>query len=120
MAASPTIRRRVPPLVAVAITAILALGACAERPVEPGTTSMDGLLLLTGDLGEDAQNALLAAGPLPRVDVVKVAHHGSRDQSPAFYAAAAAAYGVVSVGAGNDYGHPTRRLLGILGHPADR
>jgi hypothetical protein len=50
MAASPTIRRRVPPLVAVAITAILALGACAERPVEPGTTSMDGLLLLTGDL----------------------------------------------------------------------
>jgi competence protein ComEC len=70
--------------------------------------------LLTGDLGEEAQNAVLAAGPLPRVDVVKVAHHGSADQSPAFYTAAAASFGVVSVGAGNDYGHPTRRLLGIL------
>ncbi|GAA4744823.1 hypothetical protein GCM10025783_15740 [Amnibacterium soli] len=70
--------------------------------------------LLTGDLGEEAQNALLAAGPLPGVDVVKVAHHGSADQSPAFYAAAGAVFGVISVGAGNDYGHPTRRLLGIL------
>ena len=71
-------------------------------------------LLTTGDLGEEAQDAVLAAGPLPRVDVVKVSHHGSSDQSPAFYAAAAAAYGIVSVGADNDYGHPTRRLLGIL------
>lgn len=30
--------------------AALALGACAERPVDSGTTSMDGLLVLTGDL----------------------------------------------------------------------
>ena len=50
MAASPTIRRRVPPLVAAAISAALAFGACTERPVDPGTQSMDGLLLLTGDL----------------------------------------------------------------------
>jgi competence protein ComEC len=91
-------------------------------PIEPGNpasitihvTGGGASLLLTGDLGEDAQNALLAAGPLPGVDVVKVAHHGSADQSPAFYAAAGAAYGIMSVGAGNDYGHPTRRLLGIL------
>ena len=91
-------------------------------PIEPGNpasitihvTGGGASLLLTGDLGEDAQNALLAAGALPRVDVVKVAHHGSRDQSPSFYAAAAAVYGIVSVGAGNDYGHPTGRLLGIL------
>jgi competence protein ComEC len=90
--------------------------------IEPGNpasltlhvTGGDASLLLTGDLGEEAQNALLAAGPLPRTDVVKVAHHGSADQSPAFYAAAHAAFGIVSVGAGNDYGHPTRRLLGIL------
>jgi competence protein ComEC len=70
--------------------------------------------LFTGDLGEDAQNALLAAGPLPRVDVVKVAHHGSADQSPAFYAAAGAAVGLMGVGAHNDYHHPTARLLRIL------
>jgi competence protein ComEC len=77
-------------------------------------TGGDASVLLTGDLGEDAQNALLAAGPLPHADVVKVAHHGSADQSPAFYLAAGAAFGVISAGAGNDYGHPTRRLLGIL------
>jgi competence protein ComEC len=70
--------------------------------------------LLTGDLGEDAQNALLAAGPLPHVDVVKVAHHGSADQSPAFYAAAGASVGLISCGLHNDYGHPTARLLRIL------
>lgn len=90
--------------------------------VEPGNAASVTLhvtgggasLLLTGDLGEEAQDALLEAGPLPRVDVVKVAHHGSSDQSPAFYAAAGAVLGVVSVGADNDYGHPTRRLLRIL------
>ena len=70
--------------------------------------------IFTGDLGEDAQNALLAAGPLPRVDVVKVAHHGSSDQSPAFYATVQATLGIVSVGVDNDYGHPTARLLRIL------
>lgn len=90
--------------------------------VEPGNAASVTVLvtgggasvLTTGDLGEDAQNALLAAGPLPRVDLIKVAHHGSADQSPAFYAATGAALGVISVGADNDYGHPTARLLGIL------
>jgi competence protein ComEC len=70
--------------------------------------------IFTGDLGEDAQNALLAAGPVPAVDVVKVAHHGSADQSPAFYAAVRASVGLISCGAGNDYHHPTARLLRVL------
>ncbi|MDQ1514106.1 MAG: competence protein ComEC [Microbacteriaceae bacterium] len=70
--------------------------------------------IFTGDLGEDAQNALLAAGPVPAVDVVKVAHHGSADQSPAFYAAIGASVGLISCGAGNDYHHPTARLLRVL------
>jgi competence protein ComEC len=70
--------------------------------------------LFTGDLGEDAQNALLDDGALPPVDVVKVAHHGSADQSPAFYAASGAAVGLMGVGAHNDYHHPTARLLRIL------
>ncbi len=89
--------------------------------IQPGnpasvTVVVHGTLtsLFTGDLGEAAQDALLAAGPLPRVDVVKVAHHGSADQSPAFYARLGAAVGVISVGVDNDYGHPTARLLGIL------
>lgn len=89
--------------------------------IEPGNPASITLLvrgrltsLFTGDLGEDAQNALLAAGALPRVDVMKVAHHGSADQSPAFYRAAAAEVGLVSVGRENEYGHPTARALRIL------
>ena len=50
MAATPTIRRRLLPLVALAIVAALALGACKDDPVDPGQASLDGLLLLTGDL----------------------------------------------------------------------
>lgn len=71
--------------------------------------------IFLGDLGEDAQNALLRASPPGRVDVVKVAHHGSSDQSALMYETLAARVGLISVGAGNTYGHPTQRLLDILG-----
>ena len=54
-----------------------------------------------------------AGRPAP-VDVVKVSHHGSADQSAALYARLDAAVGLIGVGADNDYGHPTERLLGIL------
>nr|WP_276512192.1 ComEC/Rec2 family competence protein [Cryobacterium roopkundense] len=71
--------------------------------------------IFLGDLGEEAQNALLRASPPGRVDVVKVAHHGSADQSDALYETLAARLGLVSVGADNSYGHPTQRLLDTLG-----
>ncbi|QYF74761.1 hypothetical protein [Cryobacterium sp. PAMC25264] len=45
---------------------------------------------------------------------MKVAHHGSRDQSAALYAQLRASVGLVSVGADNGYGHPTRSLLDVL------
>jgi competence protein ComEC len=64
-----------------------------------------------GDLGEDAQNRLPLLG---RVDVVKVAHHGSSDQSEQLYQELGAAVGLIGVGADNGYGHPTDALLEIL------
>lgn len=70
--------------------------------------------LFLGDLGEQAQSLVLAAGPLPHVDVVKVSHHGSADQSARLYQSIRATVGVISVGANNDYGHPTQKLLNIL------
>ena len=70
--------------------------------------------IFLGDLDERAQNALLASGRVRPVDVVKVAHHGSADQSERLYDALRARIGLISVGAHNDYGHPTSRLLGIL------
>jgi competence protein ComEC len=77
---------------------------------------VDGCLssLFLGDLSEQAQARVLATGAVPRVDVVKVSHHGSADQSPRLYEEAAATVGVISVGADNDYGHPTDSLLAVL------
>jgi competence protein ComEC len=73
-----------------------------------------------GDLGKDAQNALDRVSAPGRVDVVKVAHHGSRDQSPEFYAELHATVGLISVGATNRYGHPTAALLDLLGSVGTR
>ncbi|MCU1481611.1 MAG: competence protein ComEC [Subtercola sp.] len=70
--------------------------------------------LFLGDLGEDSQGMVMAANALHHVDVVKVAHHGSADQSEALYQAISATVGIISVGMNNRYGHPTGRLLGIL------
>lgn len=70
--------------------------------------------LFLGDLGQESQSRLLGLGGLPRVDVVKVAHHGSRDQEPRLYAAVGAAVGLIGVGADNSYGHPTADLLDTL------
>jgi competence protein ComEC len=77
---------------------------------------LDSLFL--GDLGESDQAQLMAEGPLGAVDVVKVAHHGSGDQSAELYERVHARAGVISVGADNDYGHPNDRILEILSDAA--
>ncbi|GAA4369076.1 ComEC/Rec2 family competence protein [Actinomadura verrucosospora] len=69
--------------------------------------------LLAGDVELEAQRALEAS--VPRVQVLKVPHHGSRSQDPAFLAAAQASIALISVGARNDYGHPSGATLALLG-----
>ena len=49
-----------------------------------------------------------------RADILKVAHHGSAYQEPAFLDAVDPAVALVSVGTGNDYGHPNASLLSRL------
>jgi competence protein ComEC len=71
-------------------------------------------LLLTGDLGAEAEARLRRDGTNLRADVLKVPHHGSGDADPEFLAATGARLALVSVGADNTYGHPTPRLLGWL------
>ncbi len=46
--------------------------------------------------------------------MLKVAHHGSAFQAPEFLDAVAPAVALVSVGAGNPYGHPNAAVLGRL------
>ena len=84
---------------------VSAAGACSRG-------CLSGILL--GDLGQESQARLVGTGQVTPVDVVKVAHHGSSDQSSRLYETLHATVGLIGVGAGNDYGHPTAKLLGIL------
>ncbi|MBL8614066.1 MAG: ComEC/Rec2 family competence protein, partial [Deltaproteobacteria bacterium] len=70
-------------------------------------------ILFAGDVEERAERHL---GPrLPRVDVLKVAHHGSKTSShPPLVAAARPSFAVISCGVGNRYGHPHAEALGRL------
>ncbi|MFC9918892.1 ComEC/Rec2 family competence protein [Agromyces binzhouensis] len=67
-----------------------------------------------GDLGGAAQDAMRRATEVGRVDLVKVAHHGSADQSAELYGELGASVGLIGVGAENGYGHPTGSLLELL------
>jgi competence protein ComEC len=71
-------------------------------------------ILLTGDIEPEAQELLDRATTNLRVDVLKVPHHGSRYQDPAFLAGLGARLAVVSAGEGNDYGHPAPETLAVL------
>ncbi|HEV7949123.1 MAG TPA: ComEC/Rec2 family competence protein [Glaciihabitans sp.] len=71
--------------------------------------------MFLGDLGEQEQTRVLSLNPnRGQVDVVKVGHHGSADQSFALYSSLSARLGIISVGADNGYGHPAPRILSIL------
>ncbi|MEU8704802.1 ComEC/Rec2 family competence protein [Streptomyces sp. NPDC048565] len=72
-------------------------------------------LLLLGDLEPPAQQGVLRGHPaLPRVDVLKVAHHGSAHQDPALLRSAHPRIALISCGADNPYGHPAARTLEAL------
>lgn len=72
-------------------------------------------ILLTGDIEDDVDPRLLAAGigeGGQRLDVLKVAHHGSRTAtSDGWLAALRPRVALVSAGVGNPYGHPARPTL---------
>ena len=74
-------------------------------------------ILLTGDAEAAEEDWLLAhGGPAAlRADVLKVGHHGSRTSTSApFLAAVRPRVALVSVGAGNRYGHPTPAVMAAL------
>lgn len=68
-------------------------------------------LLLTGDIEPEGQAALARSYPGLRVDVLKLPHHGSRYQDLDFLRSLGASVVLVSVGADNDYGHPSSETL---------
>jgi competence protein ComEC len=91
------------------------IGDLNEDSVVLKVTYGDISYLLTGDAGTPAEESMLAAGLDLDADVLKVGHHGSRyASSEAFLAAVSPAISVISVGAGNDYGHPHAEALDRL------
>jgi DNA polymerase III delta subunit len=77
-------------------------------------------LLLAGDAEVEAQDALLAAGADLRADVLKVPHHGSAYGDPRFFDRVRPVVALVSVGAGNPYGHPSASVLARLSRSGAR
>jgi competence protein ComEC len=77
-------------------------------------------VLALGDLGEPGQQRLLRHSwpqlwvlrekPL----VLKVAHHGSKDQSEQLHELIQPDVAIFSVGQGNDYGHPSPKTLSLV------
>lgn len=75
------------------------------------------VFLFTGDMETDAENDLLEYWDTLdfHADVLKVGHHGSNTSTGyRFLNAVMPEYGVISVGAGNSYGHPHEEPISRL------
>ncbi|MFC5338367.1 DNA internalization-related competence protein ComEC/Rec2 [Leucobacter denitrificans] len=70
-------------------------------------------VVLLADTGEDEQQWLSTEYPELQADVVKVAHHGSKDQSLDWYEQLDPTVALISVGE-NRYGHPNGALIETL------
>ena len=75
-------------------------------------TSADFSLFAAGDLEPNAQSEIL--GSVGHVDIYKVSHHGSVYQNRALMQRLSPAIAVISVGAGNTYGHPAAQTIAAL------
>jgi competence protein ComEC len=71
-------------------------------------------VLLLGDAETEEQALVRAAYPGLAAEVLKVAHHGSSYQDVSLLDEVRPTIALVSVGAGNDYGHPNVSLLDHL------
>lgn len=71
--------------------------------------------LFTGDIESPAEKEILKSGENIDIDILKVAHHGSKySSSEAFLDAASPKEAVISVSANNSYGHPAEAVLEML------
>ena len=65
-----------------------------------------------GDASTTTEKEILNKYNIPKIDVLKVGHHGSRTSSSIeFIDEINPKYGVISVGKNNRYGHPNKEVL---------
>lgn len=69
-------------------------------------------LFAAGDIEPPVQEKL--RGKVGRVDIYKVAHHGSRFQDPVLMRELSPSLALISVGEGNSYGHPAPATIAAL------
>jgi len=93
-------------------------GAVDENPnnvsIAAVIKSADLTLFAAGDIEPAVQEQL--RGKVGRVDIYKVAHHGSRFQDLTLLRELAPSLALISVGAGNSYGHPADSTIAALEH----
>ena len=97
----------------------------ARMPWNPGSENDRSLvmllqygevrILLTGDIQHATEHWLAAHRDDLRADVMQVPHHGSKTSTlPDFVRRVRPRDGIISLGAGNPYGHPHPRVLNTL------
>jgi competence protein ComEC len=94
-----------------------------DGPGRPGEDPNDHAIVLLASYGQvdalltaDAEADVTAPLRPPPVEILKVGHHGSADPFlPDLLALIRPKIALISVGAHNDYGHPTPSTLGALG-----
>ena len=76
----------------------------------------DSTFLFTGDAPTDVEKYLaMMDGKELKSDILKVAHHGSKNSlSPEFLSAVSPEYAVISAGKDNSFGHPHKEILDFL------
>ncbi|MFH0755284.1 MAG: ComEC/Rec2 family competence protein [bacterium] len=76
----------------------------------------DSTFLFTGDVPTDIEMYLAKINGVElKSNVLKVAHHGSKNSlSPEFLSAVAPEYSVISAGKNNRYGHPHKEIIDFL------
>ena len=78
-----------------------------EGSVVVNLLTNEASVILTGDISEKIEAALLQEMQWVRADILKVAHHGSAGSSSVdFLRAAGASRALISAGINNRYGHP--------------
>ncbi|HET6973051.1 MAG TPA: DNA internalization-related competence protein ComEC/Rec2 [Pyrinomonadaceae bacterium] len=69
-------------------------------------------ILLTGDIEQAAERALIASPQQLHADVIKVPHHGSKTSSTdAFVSATNPQFAIISVGRTSRFGHPHKEVV---------
>jgi competence protein ComEC len=103
--------------------------AVPAEPTDDGSALNDASIVILGEAGgrrfllagdvEAAAEAIVVARGLPRVDLLKVGHHGSAGSSTAaLLDALRPSVAVISVAARNDFGHPSPATLAALAERA--